>query len=191
MKSCARYFLLALCLAGPALLAQQRNPDRSIAGSTMTLDSIVPSGPHFVLNFTVTRVSPDTTWLNGITIRMNAPWEVLSLTSVPSAGATSGVGTPTARFTHATNMCNEYGWGGTATISVTLTIDAHGDLNPQTLTYMLQGDDWGADPQIVCSPTDPCNDYDACYGAQTPNIAPTDLTTFAPLPVELMQVEVD
>lgn len=131
--------------------------DKSIAGSTLTLDATdyLP-GTTVDWTFTATNASTDTEWINDVIISFPAGVTVNSATNfvggdggelTPDVTSGSGV-TVTWHGEGSSGWGLIYGNGDSATATVNVTIGAGfgGDL---TLPWTLNGDVYGADPHTL------------------------------------------
>lgn len=128
--------------------------DRSIAGSTLTLDTdSYISGTTVDWIFTVTNASTDTEWLKGVTISFPAGVTVNSASNfVGGSGGdltpdlTSGNGITINWFGESSSGYGLIQGYQTASATVSVTINAAGEMN---LPFEIIGDVWGSEPHTL------------------------------------------
>jgi hypothetical protein len=136
--------------------AKASGPNKSIAGSTLTLDATdyLP-GTMVDWTFTVTNASTDTEWLKDVIITFPTGVTVNSATNF--VGGSGGDMTPDVTSGNGVTITwhgeTSGGWGvikggesASATVNVTIGAGFGGDL---TLPWTINGDVYGSDPHVV------------------------------------------
>lgn len=164
---------------------------RDLNGSSVTFDSYLQVAPDDLqLNFTATQVTTSAEWFDRVTIRLPNDWTITDLTST-DFDTNSGVGTSTADFAHADAPCSGFGVNCGSGCTLVVHVNPNGVLSSQTLTWMIEGDTYNTTPDsVICSATDPCDDYDACYATTGISAEGADIVT-GPVPVELQSFDVE
>ncbi len=163
--------------------------DRNISGSTLVYTSHTMNSPTDVdVVFTATNASTDFEYLDQVTITLPAPWTVVSVTA-GDFDATGGDGTSQATATDSGYPCSGLGKSCSGGCDITVKINPNGNMDPGVpVTWMIEGDFWGADLHVVCSVGDSCVP-DVCYGG---SIDATGLDIdMEPVPVELMTFSIE
>lgn len=185
-----RYFtVVGLMLAVGAVtpgtaVADYPDGARSISGAYAEVYSggYVPEEENQVC-FMVYNTSTDAEWLHEIRFTFPAGWTVTSMSDQAGPNDSGGhawyTHNPSANIAHwsedaTVGECSGFGeqYGNSDHIYCATVIAPAGTSGNQTVTYYLEGDQWGAAPHLVCSPGDPCN---AICGPGTPETAPSDL----------------
>jgi hypothetical protein len=201
-------FVLAVGVTGAAdidtILAEKGDPitgGRAVSGSVLSVESVDDTDPAaVVINLVGENTSADNEYWDRVTVTMPAGWSIVSLNAEevePSSfyefPTMAGTGTNVATWSKSDAPCSGLGFlrsGDTQDearfiITVDTTGGAAGTVD---LSYMIEGDNWGGDPHVVCSTTHACG-YDSCYGTGIPTENPTDLRVTiqqppTPTPVE-------
>lgn len=136
---------------------QAYSQDRSIAGSTITMNAVnYLSGTNADWTFTVTNASTDTEWIKDVIITFPTGVTVNSATNF--VGGDGGELAPDVTSGNGVTITwhgeTSSGWGvvygnndsATATVNVSIGTSVSGDIN---LAYTLNGDIYGADPHTL------------------------------------------
>lgn len=157
-----------------------------ISGCVLVVESVDDTDPaNVVIALTGENISADSEYWDRVSVELPAAWSIVSLaaeeiepTSFYEFPTMAGVGTNVGTWSKSDYPCSGLGFLRSATANnharFTLTVNSNGVGGTVTLTYMVEGDLWGAEPHVVCSTTSPCG-YDACFGTTTPQTT-TDLS---------------
>lgn len=157
-----------------------------ISGCMLVVESVDDTDPaNVVIALTGENISADSEYWDRVSVELPAAWSIVSLaaeevepTSFYEFPTMAGVGTNVGTWSKSNYPCSGLGFLRSAAANnharFILTVDSNGVGGTVTLTYMIEGDLWGAEPHVVCSATSPCG-FNACFGATTPE-ATTDLT---------------
>jgi len=201
--------LTVASFAGAADLAEIRaekgdqNPQiEGLTGSELIVESVDDTDPaNVVISLTGENTSTDMEYWDRLTVELPTEWSIVSLDAEEIEAASfyefptmAGTGTNIGSWYKSNAPCSNLGFLRDADVDdharFILTVNTNGVGGTVDLTYMIEGDNYGAEPHVVCSTTSPCA-YDACYPTTSPGVASDLVVTVAvaqptptPTPVE-------
>lgn len=180
-----------------------QNPQiEGLTGCELIVESVDDTDPaNVVIALVGENTSDDLEYWDRVTVELPAAWSIVSLaaeeieaTSFYEFPTMAGAGTNIGTWYKSDAPCSGLGFLRSSDTQdqarFILTVNTNGVGGTVDVAYMIEGDNWGADPHVVCSASSPCA-FDACYGMITPATA-TDLSvtvavtqpTPTPTPVE-------
>jgi len=209
MSLVAIIVLTVASFAGAADLAEIRaekgdqNPQiEGLTGCELIVESVDDTDPaNVVIALTGENTSADLEYWDRVTVELPAAWSIVGLAaeevevdSFYEFPTMAGIGTNAGSWYKSDAPCSSLGFLRTSDVNdharFILTVNTNGVGGTVDLTYMIEGDSYGAEPHVVCSTTSPCA-YDGCYSTTSPGMTSDLAVTVAvaqptptPTPVE-------